>query len=747
MKRPMCWLCLLLMAAIWLGDRTGVMPVRSPDIQLDGDFVGHKGQAVVFGRIYQYDYSENSMGICLRDVYLRSQVEDISKELLGRVLVYMQKDPGDALPLGTWVRVEGKIDEIGAPRDPGEFDSRLYHQTKKIYYRMSGQKLTAYGGQVWHLREGSRKLRRRLADSLERAAPEQAGILSAMVIGDKSLLGQEEKDLLSVGSLSHIISISGMHLSLLGILCFHLFQRLRLGLRPAAVLAAALMIFYGILVGESVATMRALGMFGLAMAARAAGRSYDLFSALSLSVIILLLGEPVYLYYSGFLLSCGCICAVGGILPQIGQIFPLDGLDRKYLRKTGETLQMGVSIQMLTLPLILWFYYEIPLYGVLVNLLAVPTLGVVLVSGCLGAVAGLWLAPVARYLVMPACLLIRSYLSICGAVKSLPGALLIVGKPQMWQVILYYGLLAGGLWAGRRLKGAAHIRWKGLGAAVFLGCWALGVVLLCSRSHRSLEITCLDVGQGDAAVVYTPQKECFLVDGGSSSQKKVGQYKILPFLKSKGISRVDTVFVSHTDADHVNGIEEILTLIRSGRTPLKIDRLVFPRSREEDAGQERLAALAEQAGAAVEYMCAGERVTGADVQWEAISPLQEGQGSGDINENSLVLLLGAGEFQGLFTGDIGEEQEERLAGHLMDCDFLKVAHHGSRYSTGDKFLKEVCPEIAVASASATNTYGHPHPDTLGRLEKNGCRVFLTKDSGAVTLEVEDGMIRVDTYLH
>lgn len=745
----MCWLCLLFIAAIWLGDLTGIMPVRSPDIRLeeDGRYIGEKGQALICGRICQYIYSENSMGICLKDVYLRSRVGGISKKLAGRVVVYMQEDCGSALPLGTWAQVSGRLQKISGPRNPGEFDSRLYHQTKKIYYRMSGQGLTAGGGQVWHLREGLRQLREKLACSLEKAVPKEAGILCAMVVGEKRLLGQEEKNLLAAGSLSHIISISGMHLSLLGMMCFYLFQRLGLGIRPASAAAVGMMILYGLLAGESVATMRALGMFGLAMTARIVGRSYDLLSALSLSVILLLLDNPAYLYYSGFLLSCGCICAVGLVLPLSEQIFSFDKIKNRIVKKLGQTLQMGVVVQMTTLPLILWSYYEVPLYGVLINLLAVSTLGIVLVCGWAGAAAGLWMLPAARIFLFPACVLIRFYQFLCETAKGLPGAVLILGKPEMWQVVVYYCLLVTGLFFGRRLISLKkEKRWRAAGTALVLLCWLSGTLSLCCRSHGSLEITCLDVGQGDGAVIRTSKGACFLVDGGSSSQKKVGRYTILPFLKSRGIGRVDAVFVSHTDADHINGIEEIFQMIRTGQTSLRISRLVFPGTTAEDPDREKLALLAVQAGTEVSYMNVGDQVRAGPVSWQALSPPSKGQ-TGDINEDSLVLLLEEGGFQGLFTGDIGEERESALAGRLADCDFLKVAHHGSRYSTGDGFLAEVRPEVAVASASATNTYGHPHPDTLARLKKNRCHVFLTKDSGAVTLDIKDGMIRAETYLH
>ena len=753
-RRPMCLLCLLLMAGIWLGDWTGLAPVRDAPASSQAVQVADQEQAVIYGRIYQYHYSENSMGICLRDVFSKPQFSGNSMISLERTIVYMQEEC--SLPLGTWICVKGKFQEIEGPRNPGEFDSRLYYRAKKIYYRMKGQELAVYKKDTWHLQESLRQIRERLVRSVQEAAPNQAGILCAMTTGEKSLLEPEEKSLLAAGAVSHMVSISGMHVSLLGMMVFYGLLHAGLGILPSSAASAGIMILYGMMTGESVSAMRALGMFGLAVAAKAVGRSYDLLSALALSAVILLLDNPVCLYYSGFLLSCGCICGVGLVLPLLEEILSLQQIQQKFLKRLVQICLMSTAVQAAALPVSVWFFYEIPLYGILVNLLVVPTLTVVLVSGLMGAAAGLWQVWAGKIVLFPGCFLTEYYQYLCKFVKNLPGAVLTAGRPEPWQIILYYGILILALYLGKRVaappvknqhsvskKQNAAARLSG--AAVFLLFWCTGVWLLCIHPGRSLEITCLDVGQGDGAVICTPQGSCYLVDGGSSNRKKVGQYQILPFLKSKGISRIDGVFVSHTDEDHISGLTEILQMIGDGQTFLNIQYLVMPRLEKPDIKQERLAALAEKAGAAAVYLQAGDSVRGRDIRWEALSPLASGQ-SDDVNENSLVLLLERGGFRGLFTGDIGEQQEKKLEAVLPDCGFLKTAHHGSRYSTGERFLARVRPEIAFVSASGSNTYGHPHPDTLRRLEENGCRVFLTKDSGAVTLEVREQSAAVEAFV-
>lgn len=751
-RRPMCWIFLLLMAAVWLGDLTGVMPVRDTPASLPGINGPGQEQTVIYGRIYQYQYSENSMGICLKDVFSKPQFSGTSMISLERTIVYMQEEC--SLPLGTWICVKGKLQEIEGPRNPGEFDSRLYYRAKKIYYRMYGQELSVYQKDTWYLREGLRQVRESLVRSIQKTAPEQAGILCAMTVGEKSLLGQEEKNLLAAGSISHMVSISGMHVSLLGMLIFYGMLRLGTGLLPSSAASAGTMILYGMMTGESVSAMRALGMFGLAVAAKAVGKSYDLLSALALSAAVLILDNPVSLYYSGFLMSCGCICGVGLVLPCLEELVHLQNIQQKILKSLLETGLMAVAVQAATLPLTAWFFYEVPAYGILVNLLVVPTLAVVLVSGLLGSAAGLWQAWAGKIILLPGCFLTEYYQYLCRIVKNFPGALVTVGRPGKWQVILYYVFLALALYLGRKFTSARTEdqkprRKKGLGRlwgkAVFLIFFWAGVWILCMHPRKNLTVTCLDVGQGDGAVICTPQRECYLVDGGSSSRQKVGQYQILPFLKSQGISRVDAVFVSHTDEDHINGLTEIFQMIRDRQTSLEIQYLVMPRLEKADEKQHQLAALAEQAGASARYLQAGGVVKGEKICWEAISPLMHGQ-SEDVNENSLVLVLRMGRLKGLFTGDIGETQEKKLENVLPVCDFLKTAHHGSRYSTSSTFLDRVRPKAAAVSASASNSYGHPHPDTLKRLEENGCQVFLTKDRGAVTLEAGEQTMAVKTFI-
>ena len=538
-----------------------------------------------------------------------------------------------------------------------------------------------------------------------------------------------------------------MHLSLLGMGCFKILQRMGASIPLGASVSVFLLFSYGILTGEGVATMRALCMFVVIMGAKITGRTYDLLSAMSLSAVFLLINNASYLFYSGFLLSFACICGVGIVLPCLEQIFSLkkqNPKQKKWSVALGNALAGSLAIQMATLPITLYFFYEIPVYGILLNLIALPAMSVVLVSAVAGSLVGLVSSGAAALAVLPGNLVLRGYDWLGILAQRLPTTTWVAGQPQMWQVVVYYVVLGAALWCGSvRVKKCEK---KGrMRMLVILG-WACCVGLFAMPRSDGLSVTCLDVGQGDCAVVRTANHTCHLIDGGSSNVSEVGRYRILPYLKSQGISQVDYVWVSHTDSDHISGILEMLQLQAEHRSSVRIRNLMLPDWKQRPENYEELMKAAKKARVNVHAMGKGDSLQEGETVWKVLQP-DAGQGGEDINEDSQVILLEAGVFQALFTGDIGTKTEERIAGRLKDIDFLKVAHHGSRYSTGEDFLRKTKPEIAVISCSSTNRYGHPGIETIERLENDKCQIWYTMKGGAVTVRVKEKKLRVETFLH
>ena len=274
----------------------------------------------------------------------------------------------------------------------------------------------------------------------------------------------------------------------------------------------------------------------------------------------------------------------------------------------------------------------------------------------------------------------------------------------------------------------------------------LGLGILIYHPSGNLQITCLDIGQGDCISIQLPQGQNFLIDGGSSNKKNIAHYQILPFLKNRGIGVIDAILISHTDNDHISGVLELFDYMRTHLTSVRVKNLILPEWTQPDDAYQQLVDKAQAAGVNVQKGRKGEQIALGKASLRFLSP-DRGTAGTDANEDGMVVELTYGGFEGLFTGDIGTETEEKLLPELEDVDFLKVGHHGSRYSTCQEFLDVVRPELAVVSCSATNTYGHPSGETIERLEDSGAKIWYTMKEGAVTAETDGKEVWVDTFVH
>lgn len=254
-----------------------------------------------------------------------------------------------------------------------------------------------------------------------------------------------------------------------------------------------------------------------------------------------------------------------------------------------------------------------------------------------------------------------------------------------------------------------------------------------------MELTMLDVGQGDCFFFRDGNGKNYLIDGGSSSVDAAGRYRLEPFLKFRGVKRLDYVWVTHGDVDHLNAVEELLERRKYG---VEIQYLIFPEQKYWDERLIKLCNLAEEAGTKVRVMEMDTIFLSGKLKMRCLWP-GEGEPSENGNENSLVLHLQYGKITMLFTGDLENTGEELLAeriknlrkkGELPACyDLLKVGHHGSRNATGEELLEVIRPRAAFCSSGKENRYGHPHAETLERLAKWGVSLYNTKDRGAVSM--------------
>lgn len=259
-----------------------------------------------------------------------------------------------------------------------------------------------------------------------------------------------------------------------------------------------------------------------------------------------------------------------------------------------------------------------------------------------------------------------------------------------------------------------------------------------------MEIVVLDVGQGDGIFIRGPKGKRYLIDGGSSDVSMVGKYRIEPYLLSGAVDTLDYILISHGDEDHINGTKELLERQKIG---VRIKNLVLPPEQVWDEKLTDLAQMAVQNDTKVLVMGKGDRLTEGKMKIVCLHPDQEyDQEKG--NEASMVLDISYKNLDILLTGDIEGQSEQTLVKEEIrgTYEILKVAHHGSKGSSGQRFLEQVDPEIALISAGIENRYGHPHEEVLKRLKTQGSRVYSTQDNGAITIESDGQSIRIQGYV-
>lgn len=732
-KRPLGFGCLVVSLIIYL-----IVSIKPAPYQDYGAYAGKR--ITVEGKVYRKEtVRQTNEPVTVLYLKLISENSRGSREVCDvpdaqKVICYLksgQKEP----EMGSVIRITGKFTSFERASNPGQFDAYSYYQILGISYRLNQAVISAKSQNYNRFTQTAHQIRNFLSEKLSESLPErEAALMQTMLLGEKGGMDKELKALYQRNGIAHILAISGLHISMLGMGMYSMLRKCAVPMKASAVLSALVMFLYCMMTGFSVSAVRAVIMFSLHMAAVIVERTYDMLTAVAVAAVLILINQPLYLRHSGFIFSFGCVLGIGLILPALTE-------GRKEIHPMMKRMLGGLGMMVVTLPVYLWFYYQFPVYSVFLNLLVIPLMSFLMAAGLLLLACSILCPPAA----LPFVLLIKGILGIyekvCGICDMLPGNLLTCGRPEKWQIAIY--LLAFLLLIFLRKKGNILLSW---------GISATAVFLIMIPTKTGINITFLDVGQGDCICVENSYGKNYLIDGGSSSVSHVGEYRIIPFLKSQGISRLEAVFVTHPDEDHCNGIKE---LMESGDLQgIAVKHLVLPDialDGKEEAYLE-LEQIADKAGIPVSYISRGQKIADDRLTITCLHP-DKGYSAKDANEYSIVLTLTSGNFSVMLTGDIEGEGEQKLTQLLQKEEkggrttVLKVAHHGSKYSTGETFLETVSPDIALISAGENNSYGHPHEEVLNRLTEAGSHIYQTKESGAITVSYRRQKVRIETFLH
>lgn len=682
-------------------------------------YLSSGSNAQIQGKISKITFSNGEYSYFLYD----SEITDTSTEGESYGIIVISSDYVGKI--GDYINAEGVLYPCEGPRNPGQFDSKKYYRARNIDGKLYADIIDIeYNDDsiYYRIKDFVFRLSLKFREGLFLIFPEkEAGILTAMLTGEKGEIDEEVKDSFGSIGIAHILSISGLHVSLLGMGLFGLIMKITKRLKLSSMTVLVFMFFYGMLTGFSVSTLRAVIMVYCMLIGRLILKSYDGQSAAALAGIIILISNPYSLQDSGFLLS---FTAVFGIFAGNSLV--------KYLEIENRPVRYlipGLFAQLGSFPVVLYCYYFFSPYSILANLILLPFMSIILISGLIGGIFG------GFCLVFPgkisggaAFYILKGYEKISKYILELPKSQIITGCPTGLRTggyyIVFFFIIAVSrkLWIKRYRENDVKIskEKKHICFYKLIPVMIIPMIILLKRpASEEFEVDFLDVGQGMCVFINCDEGR-LLIDGGSANIKQVGKYRIEPFLKYYGIETIDCVFITHTDSDHTSGIEEIID-----DKSIKLEKIYIS---EKTDYNDSLVRMIENNKISLERIEEG-------FEWnntiKCLAPSAK-INYPDANSASLVLLLENNNFRAIFTGDADFFSEYIFMDKINEpVNLLQVGHHGSKNSTSKELLERLYTDVAVISCSRKNSYGHPSPELLERLLEEGISIYKTFESGMI----------------
>lgn len=441
-KRPLCLTMILLLIGKFLlleGFWYSPEPSAIEQIIREGTTVSLKG--TVFrkeeGTTYQTVYIKNiQINYNLQEMSATDSVSHKNDDQIineSKILIYIEKTDQEAekLSIGNIIEVKGKISFWDTATNPGNFNQKFYYQKQGFHAYVFGQQINILDFNSNVVKERLFQLRKKWKETLITHMGEKyGGSMSAILLGDKTQLDAETKILYQKSGIGHILAISGLHMSFIGISFYKLLRKMGASFKISGFCGAIFLVLYTYMIGCGVSSLRALIMFIIRIGAEISGRVYDLPTSLSVAAAGIIFWQPLYLYDAGFLLSFGAILAIVVVEP----IF-------RFYKVVPKSLSGGIAIQLVTFPIVLYFYFEMPLYSQILNIFIIPLMSVVLGAGIIGSLlCFVWTK--AGDVVLKICsFILWIYDKLCEISMRLPGARIITGQPKMNLIFIYYGIL------------------------------------------------------------------------------------------------------------------------------------------------------------------------------------------------------------------------------------------------------------------------------------------------------------------
>ena len=718
---------------------------RTSDITRKGVYLFVDRYVVVTGRVEEVNTGQDAYDTYVlraQTISLRGEETVVSDNIDVRIYKTVNDTP---YQYGDIICIDEELTRHRGPQNSGEMDYARWRQVKGVFFEMSARytdtKYIAHATDWWNIFDIGNAVNTYAGNVIDtHLEKDTAALMHGILLSDKSAMSGDVRDELGASGLAHISVVSGMHVSILLTVMFWLMLALKLRRRYVYIIASVFLVIYAVVLGCSAPIVRAVIMALLFMLSELLGRDGDRPVALSIAAAVILLFNPMTLYDIGFQMSFLSILGISLFCAPIQKRLA----KRIKIKWVRDAVACTIAVYICITPILINVFGYIPVYAILSNILVAPILPLMLIAGIL-----LVLFSTCMEFICPAISLVLSVavgyvLTVARFIARLPyarpairslgniGTTIYAGCAYLLHCVLYEKFREANMY--KRMQMAII-------GGVCLGMLCFSVCTYFIESDI-MDVTFINVGQGDAAVITMPDSRVMLIDGGGSaaySDYNVGEKVLVPYLLKRGIELVDIAVVTHYDKDHAQGVAAVLE-------HMDVGLLVLPLRGECEAGEYRIALeqAAKRKNIPVSYMSAGGIINFGDVRAAVLSPAAEMLSDSEFDENdlSLVLRLSYGGMDFLFTGDIGQQTERALLARVtpIDAEVIKVAHHGSEYSSDSVFIAAVSPIWAIISVGEGNVYYHPAEETLETLHGSGTAVYRTDINGDITFRVrKDGI--------
>ena len=655
-----------------------------------------------------------------------------------KMIIYFNKDKVELekLTYGNEIVITGKYNEPDGRRNYKGFNYKEYLKTKEIYgiIECESEVQVVKNKNLNFIQLAINNLSIKIKQNLDKILLKDTKDLAVgILLGVSSDIDSEVKQNFRDCNLSHMLAISGSHLTYLILGLNLLLNKKILGIRKCKVITIIIIIIFMLIVNMSSSIVRAGICTIISILGTLIYRKSDSYTAIAISLLFSLIKNPFSLFNIGLQLSYLATLGIIIFYTMLSKIKISEGKLKKYII---ENIISTLSANILILPITTYYFNTIPTNFLLSNLVAGPVLGISLIFELITVFISFISIKLAQIpgAVVNVCLILLT--KITKIISKIPN--ITVVTPKIASVILIYIIILN-VWLYTNKKNI----YKNLKISRLL-CILIIIILIINflNIERTMRIYFIDVGQGDSSLICTPTGKNILIDGGGSRTPEkydVGEKVLLPYLLDRRIKKLDYIIVSHFDADHAQGIETVIDKI-------KVKNIVVSRQASQSVEYDKIIKMCKEKKIKIIDAKRGEKIViDKYAYFDILHPgdILLDDGKGGLNANAIVAKLNYKMdnklFTVLFTGDIEYDAEQELVkeyGNKLKSDILKVAHHGSKTSSSQEFINLVKPEIALIGVGKDNTFGHPNYGVIEKLKKIKAKIYRTDLDGEIIIKME-----------